>query len=164
MKKLPLLIVALVLIAGIIPLSGQGYTEVANPWEYYTVRDEAAWPQFAAVDGDGNLWIGDYSGPVDIFDVNGTRIAKWDSVTYNDGTNDVTEGLRACKGMNVAANGNILFLIQNGLVELDASALTTTSELVTATAVNFWSSGGGSTTGPAVDDLGYIYMTLTIYL
>jgi sugar lactone lactonase YvrE len=156
-KKLPLLIVALVLIAGIVPVSGQGYVKVDNPWEFSAVLDTAAWPQFAAVDADGNIWIGDYSGPMDIYDASGNLVAVWDSVTYNDGTSDVTAAFRSCKGMAVALNGNILYLLGTALVELDQTALTATTDTVTTTAVHSFYTGG-STTGPSVDDLGYIYV------
>ncbi|MFB0515794.1 MAG: T9SS type A sorting domain-containing protein [Candidatus Neomarinimicrobiota bacterium] len=152
-----LLIAILLACVAASPALGRDWTPVESPWEIVAVLDSAVWPQFAVVDANGNIWIGDYSGPMDIYGPDGNLIAVWDSVTYNDGTTDVTAGFRACKGMNVAANGNILYGLAAGLVELDVSALTTTTDTVTATAVHFHATSG-SLTGPAVDAEGYIYV------
>lgn len=164
MRKSTLLTVVLIACFAGFPAFGQDWTPVDNPWEFVSVLDSSDWPQYNAVDNSGRIWYGDYYAPGKVIDADGSLVAVIDSfVVPHPAGGDTTIPFLYTRGMAATASGNILFIKWGALLEIDPSSVTTTTDTVYATGVNFCPllDGTGveySPIGPALDAGGYIYV------
>jgi hypothetical protein len=143
-----------------------------NPWSYVQNIDSLGWPQYNAVDADGNIYIGDYYGPMHVLAPDYSVVAYLDSIVVANpayaGAGDTTIPFRYTRGMNTNADGNPLWSKWGALVELDPSAVVANGDTQNVAGLNFVGLGGYhdtsaadarySPTGPGLDGLGYMYM------
>lgn len=102
------------------------------------------------VDKNDRVWVGSWGADaVVVYNSDGTEAFRIDSVTIKTVNNtDTTIYLKACRGMNVDPDGNILYAQSHVLLKLNYQD---------GTPMN-WIYLDASPLKPAVDDEGYIYV------
>ncbi|UCD39029.1 MAG: T9SS type A sorting domain-containing protein [Fidelibacterota bacterium] len=165
MKKSTLLTAILLIGLVAVPASGQ-WTEVSHTWELSAVLDSASWPQYSVVDDQGRIWVGDYYDGIDVLDHFGNLHAIIDSFKAphpDAAVGDTSIPALYCRGMALAANGDVIFAKWGAIVVVDPDSVTATDGsglYVPAKAfIPFRALGDEqSPMGPAVDGDGYIYV------